>query len=151
RCLRGTSVAVNWHLITGEYPPQPGGVSDYTRLVAGALADAGKRVTVWCPPADGATPDEGGVTVRRELGAMGGADLRRAGALLDAEPAPRRLLVQWVPHAFGRRAINYPFCRWVRRRAACGDRVEIVVHEPFLDFRGSWKQRAAAVVQRLMM
>jgi glycosyltransferase involved in cell wall biosynthesis len=142
---------VNWHLITGEYPPQPGGVSDYTRLVAGALAEVGERVTVWCPPADEATPGDRGVTVRRELGAIGRADLRRFGALLDAELAPRRLLVQWVPHAFGRRAINYPFCRWVRRRVAGGDRVEIVVHEPFLDFRCSWKQWAAAAVQRLMM
>jgi hypothetical protein len=25
---------LRWHIITGEYPPQPGGVSDYTRLVA---------------------------------------------------------------------------------------------------------------------
>ena len=24
----------HWAILTGEYPPQPGGVSDYTRLVA---------------------------------------------------------------------------------------------------------------------
>ena len=27
-----------WHLITGEYPPIPGGISDYSALVAGSLA-----------------------------------------------------------------------------------------------------------------
>ena len=41
-----------WNIITGEYPPQPGGVSDYTRLVAHGLADAGDEVCVYAPPAD---------------------------------------------------------------------------------------------------
>ena len=40
---------IDWHIITGEYPPQPGGVSDYTRLVAEGLAAAGDAVTVWAP------------------------------------------------------------------------------------------------------
>ena len=34
-----------WHVITGEYPPQPGGVSDYSRLVARRLAAEGIRFT----------------------------------------------------------------------------------------------------------
>ncbi len=28
---------MNWFIITGEYPPQPGGLSDYTELVANGL------------------------------------------------------------------------------------------------------------------
>ena len=39
-----------WHLITCEYPPRTGGVSDYTRLVAEGLSEAGDEVHVWCPP-----------------------------------------------------------------------------------------------------
>ena len=35
-----------WAIITGEYPPDPGGVSDYTYLVATHLADAGDEVHV---------------------------------------------------------------------------------------------------------
>ena len=38
-----------WAILTGEYPPQPGGVSDYTQLVARGLADAGDHVTVFAP------------------------------------------------------------------------------------------------------
>lgn len=138
------------HLITAEYPPQPGGVSDYVRGVAGGLAAAGERVHVWCPPADGPPPDDAGVEVHRELGRISRADLRRVGALLDRFPAPRRLLVQWVPHAYGRRAMNLGFCLWVRERAARGDRVEIMVHEPFLAFGGSAKQGVVAAVHRAM-
>jgi glycosyltransferase involved in cell wall biosynthesis len=146
---------MNWHLITGEYPPQPGGVSDYTFQVAHGLAEAGETVTVWCPPWVSEKMEvqpSSKVRVRRELGKIGRGDLQRVDDLLNAEPNPRRLFVQWVPHAFSRRAINYPFCRWVRRRARRhGDEVLVMVHEAFLDFSGSWKKRAAAVVQRLMM
>src|SRR5262249_40199976 len=49
-----------WHLITGAYPPQPGGVSDYTHLVASGLAEAGDMVHVWCPPAAGEPPHRPG-------------------------------------------------------------------------------------------
>lgn len=109
-------------------------------------------MTVWCPPMEGATPGDGRLAVRRELGRIRRADLRRIGAMLDAEPGPRRLLIQWVPHGFGLRALNYPFCRWVRRRAARqGDQVDVMVHEAFVAFEGTVKQRVAAIVQRLMM
>jgi glycosyltransferase involved in cell wall biosynthesis len=141
---------MNWHMITGEYPPQPGGVSDYTYHVAHTLADAGETVTVWCPSADGPTPGDGRVSVRRELGTFRRTDLRRVAAMLDAEPEPRRLLIQWVPHAFGLRALNFPFCLWVNRRAK-RDRVDVLVHEAFVAFEGSVKQRVAAVIQQLMM
>src|SRR5262245_59769784 len=54
-----------WHLVTGEYPPQPGGVADYTRLVAQGLAAAGDTVHVWAARAPGDTPQDVGVTVHR--------------------------------------------------------------------------------------
>ncbi|MEW5929807.1 MAG: glycosyltransferase family 4 protein [Gemmatimonadota bacterium] len=138
------------HIVTAEYPPQPGGVSDYVRGVAAGLVAAGERVHVWCPSSEGASPGDAGVEVHRELGRISRADLRRVGALLDAFPAPRRLLVQWVPHAYGFRAMNLGFCLWVRERAARGDRVEIMVHEPFLAFGGSARQGVVAAVHRAM-
>src|SRR5947209_3461982 len=36
-----------WHLVTGEYPPRPGGVGDYSALLAAGLAAAGGEVHVW--------------------------------------------------------------------------------------------------------
>ena len=43
------SSADSWHLLTGEYPPQPGGVADYTQQLARALSESGKQVHVWAP------------------------------------------------------------------------------------------------------
>jgi Glycosyl transferases group 1 len=199
-----------WHIITCEYPPQCGGVSDYTKLVAHGLADAGDEVHVWCPraaegnegkgqktegrrqtaesskqKAEGsdcqgkrvkgeaeeqseeeqrAKSEESGdsslithhpslVSVHRELGTFRPSDLRRASKQLDQFPAPRRLLVQWVPHGYGYRSMNLPFCFWLWWRAKFkADRVELMVHEPFLAFgEGSIKQDLAAAVHRVMV
>jgi hypothetical protein len=66
-------------------------------------------------------------------------------------PAPRRLIVQWVPHGYGRRGLNVAFSHWLRRRADAGDSIDLIVHEPFIDFfGGSWKQPFVAAVQRYM-
>lgn len=144
---------MDWHIVTCEYPPRVGGVSDHTRLVAEGLASAGDRVHVWCPAAAG-EPEESarGVSVRRELGEFRPTDLRRAGRALDEFASPRRLLVQWVPHGYGYRSMNVWFCLWLWARAAFrGDEVTLVVHEPFLAFgEGSRRQDAVALVHRLM-
>ena len=140
-----------WHLVTGEYPPQAGGVSDYSRAVAEALAADGTDVHVWCPGNTG-TQSAAGVHVHRVAGTWSPADLTRLDREIDQVTGPRRLLVQWVPHAFGRRSMNVAFCRWVRRRGRAGDRVEIMIHEPFLAFReGGWAHDAAAAVHRVMV
>ncbi|HSS20308.1 MAG TPA: glycosyltransferase [Pyrinomonadaceae bacterium] len=152
-----------WHIITCEYPPQLGGVSDYTQLVADGLTEAGDEVHVWCPQpevgglrsAHGKTNNDvtnsAAVIEHSEPGSFSRADLRRVGKLLDKFPGPRRLLVQWVPHGYGYRAMNLHFCLWLWQRARRGDRVEIMVHEPYLAFwEGSWRQNGVALVHRLM-
>jgi glycosyltransferase involved in cell wall biosynthesis len=143
------------HLITSEYPPQAGGVSDYTRLVATGLAAAGDEVHVWCPSITkaftGADETTGCVTVHREMGRIAPADLRRVGHLLDQFPAPRRLLVQWVPHGYGYRSMNLAFCAWLWRRSTRQrDQVELMVHEPYLPFNGSLRRNGVALMHRLM-
>jgi glycosyltransferase involved in cell wall biosynthesis len=140
------------HLITSEYPPQAGGISDYSSLVAAGLAAKGESVHVWCPFSLGKPPVAVGVTVHQEFGRFTPADLRRVGKLLDQFPAPRRLLVQWVPHGYGYQSMNLPFCLWLWSRAKLSkDKVEIMVHEPYLAFRdGTWKQNVVAVLHRLM-
>ena len=90
------------------------------------------------------------IVVHADLGAFHPADLRRAGILLDEFPSPRRLVVQWVPHGFGLRAMNLPFCFWLWRRSVSGDAVDLIVHEPFMTFSGGIRQYAVAAVQRAM-
>ncbi|HEV7396246.1 MAG TPA: glycosyltransferase family 4 protein [Pyrinomonadaceae bacterium] len=147
-------------LITCEYPPQVGGVSDYSRMVANGLAAAGDEVHVWCPPADvylndsaGSSTESPGVFVHRAFGTFTPSDLRRIGESLDRFEAPRRVLVQWVPHGYGYRSMNLQLCLWLWNRAKLKrDRVELMVHEPFLAFgEGSRKQDGAAAIHRAMI
>jgi glycosyltransferase involved in cell wall biosynthesis len=106
-----------WHIITGEYPPQPGGVGDYTRLLAWELAKLGDEVEVWVPKNLGAQPHDAGVRIHRLPGHFG----PRALAIVDraiSRTNSHRVLVQYVPHAFGWKGMNLPFCCWLfaRRR-----------------------------------
>lgn len=137
------------HFLTPEYPPRHGGVADYTHQIATELSRKGETVHVWGPTGSAAQSADA-VVVHEELGRFRPGDLRRAGALLDEFPAPRRLVVQWVPHGYGLRAMNLPFCFWLWRRSVIGDAIELIVHEPFVTFSGSLGQHAVAVVQRAM-
>lgn len=124
-----------WHVITGVYPPQPGGVSDYTALLAAGLAADGSDVHVWAPPAEGITPVTHGVTIHRHAGRWSRSDLTRLDGALGSFKAPRRLLVQYVPNAWGYRGLNFHFCRWMVHRRDRGDDIRLMVHEPFYPWR----------------
>ncbi len=105
---------------------------------------------VWSPaPADGTSA---GVTVHALSGGYLLSALRALDRQLDACPPPRRLFVQWVPHGYGYKSLNIPFCFWVRRRASRGDSVELMVHEPFLPFEAARvRQNVGAAVHRGML
>jgi glycosyltransferase involved in cell wall biosynthesis len=132
-----------WHIITGEYPPGRGGVADYTRSVARGLAMAGDEVHVWAPAAAGGLVEETGVEVhplRRGFGPRGLWSLARA---FSQVRQPRRLLVQYVPQAFGLRGMNVPFCAWVASLA--DTQVWVMFHEVFVWWRPWWRLRTAAL------
>jgi hypothetical protein len=125
-----------------------GGVSEHTRILAGVAAARGLDVHVWGPGGSAALP---GVHVDDGLGGFNASDLAHTGRQLDRCPGPRRLVLQWVPHGYGRRGLNVAFSRGIARRARTGDELDVIVHEPFVDFTGgSWAQPARAVVQRYM-
>ena len=137
------------HLLTPEYPPRPGGVADHTRQVATELARAGEIVHVWGPAGSTAEPGSA-IVVHPDLGAFRSSDFARTGSRLDSYASPRRLVVQWVPHGYGRRAMNLRFCIWLWQRSIAGDAIELIVHEPFVTFSGTAGQWAIAGVQRVM-
>jgi glycosyltransferase involved in cell wall biosynthesis len=141
---------MTWALLTGEYPPQPGGVSDYTRQVARGLAKGGEEVHVWAPATAGPACDDPGVAVHRLPGHFGPQALRLLDAELNRLPMPRRVLVEYVPHAFGWKAMNVPFCLWLRSRR--GDSIWSMFHE--VAFPLDWNQppshNALSIVTRCM-
>ena len=139
------------HLITCEFPPCRGGVADFTHALGEGLAAAGKTVHVWAP-----APAHVGAGARLRVHALD--DGYRATSLpslsraLDACPGPRRLIVQWVPHGYGYKSLNLPFCVWVAARARHGDSIELMIHEPFLPFdAGRFRQNLGALVHRGML
>jgi glycosyltransferase involved in cell wall biosynthesis len=136
-----------WHIITGEYPPQAGGVADYTRSVARGLAAAGDAVTVWAPACRDVAPDDAGVVVRRLPGHFGPPAL----AVLDRalRRRPGRVLLQYTPHAFGYKAMNVPLCAWLWARRW---RLDVMFHEVAypLETGQALKHRVLAVTNRGM-
>jgi glycosyltransferase involved in cell wall biosynthesis len=105
-------------------------VADYTAILARALAPAVGAVHVWCPGNTSISADEGGgVVVHRSAGRFGPRSLWQLGRELDRF-GPRTILVQYTPHAFGYKAMNFPFVAWVAsRRLRHRDDVRIMFHE----------------------
>ncbi len=115
-----------WHLISGEYPPTPGGVADYSRIVAAELARAGDSVHVWAPAPAGSAPNVDGVVVHPLPGHFGPRALRILGRSLSLDRGDR-VLVQYTPHAYGMKAMNLPFCLWLA--AQRGMNLTVMFHE----------------------
>ncbi len=139
-----------WHILTPEYPPQLGGVADYTQQVASALALTGSPVHIWAPGEP--SHDISGIALHALSHGFPVSSLRTMSRFFNSHPGPHRLLVQWVPHGFGCQSMNLPLCIWLLNRALAGDRVDVMVHEPFLRFHeGSWRQDIAAGVHRVMV
>ena len=135
------------HILTGEYPPECGGVGDYTRLVAGALTARGFSVHVWCPAVADAVSD--GVTLHRLPDVFGAASRQRLESALTAHPG--WMLLQYVPNALGARGANLPFCLWLLRQHRRGADVRVMFHEPYFYF--SWRHplgNVLALIQRAM-
>jgi glycosyltransferase involved in cell wall biosynthesis len=106
---------MKWHIVTGEYPPQPGGVSDYTRVVAHGLVAAGDAVHIWAPRTDQPELADRDITVHRMAGRFGAQAIRQLDTDLAAAGAGK-LLIQYVPQAFGWKGMNLPFCFWLYAR-----------------------------------
>ena len=137
-----------WYIISGEYPPQEGGVADYTRLVALGLVARGDRVHVWAPAVT--DPElEDGVEVHRLPGRFSPRSLAGLGRGLAAA-GPGQILVQYVPQAFGMKGMNLPLCLWLFARRQTG--ITIMFHEVALAlaWQQSMRHNVIGVVNRAM-
>jgi glycosyltransferase involved in cell wall biosynthesis len=147
-----------WCVVTCEYPPLDGGVSDHTHHLVAALAAQGDVVDVWCPtppapPTDDAeparAPEIAGVTVHVLPSRFGPGAISLLRRELRALPPDTRVLVQWVPTAFGWRMMNLPFALMLLRIP--GRRLELYVHEVGWDIGRETARRAlAGIVHRVM-
>jgi glycosyltransferase involved in cell wall biosynthesis len=149
RAPRKLSVTQTWHIITSEYPPDQGGVADYTRLVALGLAARGDRVHVWAPAVADGEPAEAGVEVHRLPGGFGRRTLGALGRGLARADAGQ-ILVQYVPQGFGMRGMNLPLCAWLFGHRRAG--ITIMFHEVAvaLGWQQPLRHNVIGVVNRAM-
>jgi hypothetical protein len=138
-----------WHIISPEYPPQSGGVADYTRLVALGLAARGDHVHVWAPAVTGPGPAETSVDVHRLTGRFGPGTLATLGRGLDAAGSGQ-ILLQYVPQGFGMKGMNLPLCLWLFARRRAG--IVMMFHEfaVALAWQQPWRHNVIGVVNRAM-
>jgi glycosyltransferase involved in cell wall biosynthesis len=127
-----SSLGTTWAILTGEYPPQIGGVSDYTQTIARHLADAGDIVHVFTATG-GTTTSSANVTLHPLHDHFGRAGLRWLDSQLRELPRPLRVLVQYVPHAFGHRAMNVRFALWLWHRRRHYE-IDVMFHEVAFGF-----------------
>lgn len=138
----------SWTILTCEFPPECGGVGDYTAQIARALAAFGDKVTVCCPPAAAAPAPITGV----ELVVLPDTYGRKSRQQIAAAVAGRSttVLVQYVPTAYGLKGANLPWCRWLLDLSRRAD-VRVMFHEPYFTY--GWKplhQGPLSFVQRRM-
>lgn len=143
--------AQHWFIVTPEYPPSPGGVSDYTQIVANELARRGDDIDVWAPPPSaGAFPTRTGVRCHALPDTFGRASMRALDGALRRAPAGTILLVQYVPSGFGARSMNLPFAAWLGQRK---ERRWTMVHEAAFPYRSRapLRHQLLATVTRAML
>ena len=141
---------VEWHVVTGEYPPQTGGVSDYTHQISRELAKGGDRVHVWAPTTDLEAFHEETAQLHPLPAGFGPRWLRELDRQLKSYASPRNILIQYVPHMYGWKSMNLAFCWWIfkqRKQNVC-----VMFHEVAFPFRSGQRLRHGllAIVHRMM-
>ncbi len=139
-----------WHVVASEGPPDCGGVGHYTQLFTDELRRHGHQAIVYFPlnGAPGSAID-GYVQIPNLRHAFG---VRRLARRLDESPAPRRLLLQYVPHGWGWHGMNLGLCFWILWRAMVRrDHISVMFHEVAMPFvKSPMRHNVQAIVQRVM-
>ncbi|HTS49755.1 MAG TPA: glycosyltransferase family 4 protein [Bryobacteraceae bacterium] len=142
---------MKWHIITAEFPPQLGGVSDYTYQLAQALTTGTQdEIQVLAPETDDEAPLLPRVRVHRLPKGFGPRWLLALDRALKKGGTDGTILVQYVPHGYGWKAMNLAFCIWLLRQRH--RRVFVMFHEVAYPFKNKQplKHDFLAAVHRLM-
>jgi glycosyltransferase involved in cell wall biosynthesis len=141
---------VEWHIVTGEYPPQLGGVSDYTYQVSQELAKGGDRVHVWSPAAHSSVLHHEAAQVHPLPRGFGWRWLQELDRRLRSYTAPRNILIQYVPHMYGWKSMNLVFCCWIFKQRR--HNVSVMFHEVAFPLRSgqALRHKLLAIVHRIM-
>jgi glycosyltransferase involved in cell wall biosynthesis len=141
---------LQWHIITGEYPPQLGGVSDYTYQVAQEMARTGIKAHVWAPATHLQMLHQDSAQVHALPKGFGWRWLKELDWRLKFHDAPRNILIQYVPHMYGWKSMNLALCWWIFRQRK--HNVCVMFHEVAFPFRSGQplRHRLLAMVHRIM-
>jgi glycosyltransferase involved in cell wall biosynthesis len=141
-------MTTTWFIVTGEYPPDLGGVADYTRTLAHALVTAGDKVHVITRGHTDAEELDDDVRVTRLSGGFGPRWLAAAGRIVRGSSSGARMLLQYVPHAFGFKSMNVALCAWAARAPIA---LDVMFHEVACDFtRWPLRNNLLAGAHRIM-
>ena len=105
-------------LISGEYPPQQGGVGDFTRELARAFIAAGHeaQVITGCARQDAGCKIEDGIVVQRAINSWGVRCWKQIAASVQRERFDV-LNIQYEPAAYGMQVgVNFLPRAWARRQ-----------------------------------
>jgi hypothetical protein len=139
-----------WSIITGEYPPQLGGVADYTEKIARGLTHKGYTVRVFFPA------DENTITFISPLLTLYGVahfhsldGLKFIEKQLHQIHGPQRILFQYVPQMYGCLGANAP---WIASFCNFSYPVDVMFHEVRhgVSRQSPWRYHLLNPIQEIM-
>ena len=136
--------------VTGEFPPDTGGVGDYTQHLAGALGDRGHEITVVSTAAEHDAHAGGHGDTRFEVLTTGGRP-SAAGSVMTIVRSLRPGVVsfQYVPQMYGRAGIAPAIATLPLKLRREGIRVVCTMHEIASPFAPGPRRSAVALAHRL--
>jgi glycosyltransferase involved in cell wall biosynthesis len=138
-------------VITGEYPPDPGGIADYTALLVRAVTDQGHTAEVVLP----ATSTQPSLAPGVRSWHVRGWTLRDAGpsAKTVRETRPDAIVLQYVPQLYGSAGCAPGLVALMRRIAAERGRgpTVAILHELYSPWGRSPREWAISLIHRVQL
>ena len=136
-------------IISPTFPPNKGGDSDYTFLLAAGLAEKNEVIIVTSKLEDTVSEEENRFSIMRKIENWGSFDLFHI-LSISRRFTPELIIIQYVSFLYGRGGINFIFplvLLFLRMQY----KVFTMVHEPFTPIGDSVKTFLISLVQRLML